>query len=236
MKQLSDRHTEPGQIRFGRENLSRRKQLWIGIRAVDHDRLQIGIDHPDLSHSAEKVEEQLVGDTLVRIGRRENFNGDHWRRVIQGWIVGRLNKLQTQPDASINSHNAIRIALQSATNVADIDAAHEARMSLQPIEEVLADPRQCLRMLGTSHAHGPLHNLAVDQFQYDSIRSFRLKAQKLFDGHWRCGGNGHVKLPSVLGYRNATSFNRVGNAPRVDRRNRIPRRSTRGALPARLNE
>ena len=32
------------------------------------------------------------------------------------------------------------------------------------------------------------------------------------------------------------SFNRVGNAPRVVRRNTITRRRTRGALPTRLNE
>ena len=32
------------------------------------------------------------------------------------------------------------------------------------------------------------------------------------------------------------SFNRVGNAPRVVRRNTIPRCTTRGALPTRLND
>ena len=32
------------------------------------------------------------------------------------------------------------------------------------------------------------------------------------------------------------SFNRVGNAPRVVRQNRTPRRWTRGALPTRLND
>ena len=32
------------------------------------------------------------------------------------------------------------------------------------------------------------------------------------------------------------SFNRVGNAPRVDERDRLQCRSTRGALPTRLNE
>ncbi len=34
----------------------------------------------------------------------------------------------------------------------------------------------------------------------------------------------------------ATSFNRVGNAPRVQRRGIVFRRKTRGALPTRLNE
>ncbi len=34
----------------------------------------------------------------------------------------------------------------------------------------------------------------------------------------------------------ATSFNRVGNAPRVQRRGIVSRRTTRGALPTRLNE
>ena len=32
------------------------------------------------------------------------------------------------------------------------------------------------------------------------------------------------------------SFNRVGNAPRVQRRGIVSRRTTRGALPTRLNE
>ena len=34
----------------------------------------------------------------------------------------------------------------------------------------------------------------------------------------------------------APSFNRVGNAPRVKRRGVVFRRTTRGALPTRLNE
>ncbi len=40
----------------------------------------------------------------------------------------------------------------------------------------------------------------------------------------------------VLNTARTGSFNRVGNAPRVRRRNRLPPRSTRGALPTRLND
>ena len=50
-------------------------------------------------------------------------------------------------------------------------------------------------------------------------------------------GCGRATLVTARAAENdAWSFNRVGNAPRVERRGKLFRHSTRGALPTRLNE
>ena len=117
-------------MRFGVDGLTLVEKNWIRVGTIDGHRLQSSIDDPDDGDSGFQVEQDLLVDLLLRIGRGEDLDGQQWGPLKVGGVLVRIRDLVAHV-GDVNAYKSIRDAPKSETGSTD-DLASIADAGILP--------------------------------------------------------------------------------------------------------